>query len=259
MKVGMLIVAVLYIIVSIIFVTIVPAPEPETMDFAIRVFGSVSIGGVEFLITETLLSTWIVMAILVSLAVLVRVKSKKWVSTGKPTGLQNAVEFAVDAFSGLVKGNAGEKMAHLTPWLFTLFVFLILSNMIGVVGIRPPTADWGMTFPLAFASFMMFQYAGLRYRPKGYLKGILLEPIFLFAPINIMGEIAKPVALSFRLFGNILGGMVLMSLLYGLAPVVLRFVLPIALHMYFDLAAGALQAFIFTVLSLTFLGLAAED
>jgi F-type H+-transporting ATPase subunit a len=116
-----------------------------------------------------------------------------------------------------------------------------------------------MTFPLAFASFLLFQFAGLMCRPKAYLKGIFLEPVFIFAPINVIGELAKPVAMSFRLFGNIIGGMILMQLLYGLAPYALRFVFPAALHLYFDLAAGALQAFIFTMLSITFVGIAAKD
>jgi F-type H+-transporting ATPase subunit a len=116
-----------------------------------------------------------------------------------------------------------------------------------------------MTFPLAFSSFILFQYAGIRHRPKAYLRGIFLEPVFVFAPLNVIGELARPISLSFRLFGNVLGGMILLSLLYGIAPIVTRFILPVPLHMYFDLAAGALQAVIFTVLSLVFVGMAAED
>jgi len=254
MKKAILVVAALYIIVSILFIIVIDQPEPEVMDFAIRVFGSVSIGPVTVLITETMLVTWIVMAVLIAFAIYVRRKSKNWNAHTKPSGLQNAMEFAVDAFTGLVKGNAGEKMVHLAPWLFTLFAFLIVSNLIGVTGLRPPTADWGMTFPLAFSSFILFQYAGLKNRPKAYLKSIFLEPVFVFAPLNIIGEIARPVSLSFRLFGNILGGMILLSLLYGMAPIFLQLVFPIALHMYFDLAAGILQAFIFTMLTIAIIG-----
>ena len=113
-------------------------------------------------------------------------------------------------------------------------------------------------FPLAFSSFLLFQYAGLRHRPKSYLKSIFLEPFFLFAPLNVIGELARPISLSFRLFGNVLGGMILLTLLYN-APIFMRFVFPIPLHGYFDLVAGALQAVIFTVLSLVFVGMAAEE
>ena len=226
------------------------------MDFGIQVYAEFEItDSVSILITETTVNTWVIMGILLLIALFINIKSRKWDPNKPPSGLQNFVEMCVDAFDKLVRGNAGEKMAHLAPWFFSLFVFLVFSNMIGIVGVRPPTADWGMTFPLAVSSFVLIQYAGLSARPKAYLKGIFLEPFFLFAPLNIMGELARPVSLSFRLFGNILGGMILLSLIYGMAPIVLRFIFPTVLHMYFDLAAGALQAFIFTMLSIAFVGL----
>lgn len=228
------------------------------MDFAIQIFGELRVGDITFLISETTITTWIIAVILIAFAIVVRVKSRNWNATDKPKGLQNFIEMCVDGFEGLFKNSAGEKLLYLAPWFFTLFAFLIVSNIIGITGLRPPTADWGMTFPLAFASFVLFQFAGLRYRPKNYLKGFF-QPVFVFFPLNVMGEFSRPIALSFRLFGNILGGVILLSLLYGLAPIALRFVLPSFLHIYFDLAAGLLQAFIFTVLSLTFVGLAAED
>jgi F-type H+-transporting ATPase subunit a len=87
-----------------------------------------------------------------------------------------------------------------------------------------------------------------------------LEPVFIFAPLNIIGEFARPISMSFRIFGNVLGGMILMSLLYAmLGWVAAVILLPAFLHMYFDLFAGVLQAIIFTMLSITFVGIAAED
>jgi len=228
------------------------------MDFDIAVFRIIEIGGITIHITETVRNMWIVMGILLILAIVVRIKIKNWDPVKKPSGLQNIIEVCVNAFQGFFRGSASAKLDYLQPWFFTLFAFLIFANIIGLVGLRPPTADWGLTFPLAVCSFFLIHYAGFRYRPKEYSKGFL-KPFILFLPLNILGELARPVSLSFRLFGNILGGMILMSLLYGLAPIFLRFVFPVPLHLYFDLAAGALQAFIFTVLSLTFVGLAAED
>ena len=231
------------------------------MEFTIGVFGRFQIGNLTFRITETTVGIWIVMAILIAFAIVVRVKSKNWDATKKPEGLQNFIELCVGGFINFFNNTAHAKVSFLTPWFFTLFTFLFISNMIGVIGIRPPTADWGLTFPLAFVSFCLIQFSGLYSRPKSYLKGIFLEPspwaAFFFAPLNIIGECVKPVALSFRLFGNVLGGMILLSLLYGLAPLVVRFILPLPLHIYFDLASGLLQAFIFTVLSLAFIGGAA--
>jgi len=229
------------------------------MDFGVHVFFGIEItDNITLYITETIVIMWLLMAAMIAFAFVVKVKSKKWEVMCKPSGLQNVVEFAVGTFDNFFKNSAGEKVMHLAPWGFTLFVFLILANTIGVTGMRPPTADWSMTFPLAFFSLLMFQYAGIKHRPKNYLKGFF-RPIFLFFPINVLGEFSKPVALSFRLFGNVLGGVILISILYGMAPFVLRLGLPVPLHAYFDLAAGLLQAFIFTMLSITFVGMAAED
>jgi len=229
------------------------------MDFGIQIYGSIRFTeNFAIYITETLLVTWIIIAVLSAFAIFVRIKSKKWEAMAKPTGLQNVVELMVDTFENFFRNSASDKVAYLAPWFFTLFAFLVVSNTIGVTGMRPPTADWGMTFPLALSSLLLFQFAGLRHRPKNYIKGFF-QPIFIFFPMNLIGELAKPVALSFRLFGNILGGVILISLLYGMAPLVLRLGFPVVLHAYFDIAAGILQAFIFTVLSVTFVGLAAED
>jgi F-type H+-transporting ATPase subunit a len=230
------------------------------VSFDINVFASFRVSdSIEFLITETTRNTWIVMGLLLILAIIVRVKSNKWDPMKKPSGLQNAIEFGVDAWEKFYKGSSNDTVLYLAPWFFSLFVFLLISNIMGITGLRPPTADWGMTFPLALSSFFLIQYAGVRHRPKAYLKGIFLEPVFVFAPLNVIGELARPISLSFRLFGNILGGMILMSLLYGIAPIFVQFIAPAFLHMYFDLFAGVLQAVIFSALSLTFVGIAAES
>jgi len=228
------------------------------VDFSINVYGYIPItDDIFILITASTITTWIVMGLLVVLGIVVRVQSRKWDSAKKPTRLQNIMEMCVETFERFFRSSASEKIDYLAPWFFSLFAFLLFSNVVGVVGLRNPTADWGVTFPLAATSFVLIQFVGFRYRPKEHLKGFI-EPMFLFLPLNIMGELAKPISLSFRLFGNVLGGFILMSLLYGLAPLAVRLIFPVALHLYFDLAAGVLQAFIFTVLSLTFVGLAAE-
>ncbi|MCL2372213.1 MAG: F0F1 ATP synthase subunit A [Defluviitaleaceae bacterium] len=226
------------------------------MDFGIRYWGGIQItDDITIYITETMVITWVVMAILISFAIVVRIKLKNFQQ--QPKGFQNFVELCIESFENLFSGAAGKKVAYLAPWFFTVFSYIMLANMLGATGMRPPTADWGMTFPLAMGTFLILQYASFRYRPKAYVKS-LFQPIFLFFPMNVIGELAKPISLSFRLFGNILGGMILISILYSMLPVFLRYLLPVPIHMYFDLAVGILQAFIFTMLSLAFLGLAAE-
>lgn len=234
------------------------------MDFSIQVFGEINItDNLTIYITDSIIIMWIIIAALIALAITVRIKSRKWDAMARPSGLQNLMELLVSGFENLFQSSAGKTVAYLAPYFFTLFAFLIISNIVGVLGVRPPTADWSMTFPLALISFILIQYSGIRHRPKGYFKDLLgplvLKFIPIFLPINIMGELAKPIALSFRLFGNVLGGLILMSLLYEMAPLAFRLGLPAVLHAYFDIAVGILQAFIFTVISIAFVGLSAEE
>jgi len=126
-----------------------------------------------------------------------------------------------------------------------------------IPGIRPPTADWSMTVSLAIASFVLIQVIGVKYRGKEYL-GSFFKPVFVFLPINLIGEIARPISLSFRLFGNILAGTIMMTMVYELTPIFVHFIIPAALHAYFDLFAGVLQTYIFCTLGLSFISSASE-
>ena len=100
---------------------------------------------------------------------------------------------------------------------------------------------------------------GIKSKGLGYFKGFL-EPVPFLLPINIVGELATPVSLSFRLFGNILGGTIIMGLVYAMFPKIVIFLgIPAALHCYFDVFAGALQAFIFVMLSMTFVSNAMDE
>jgi F-type H+-transporting ATPase subunit a len=224
--------------------------------FDVPIHGVVTINGVDLWITDTIVVTWIIMAALVLFAVIARIQLKKFKE--KPTGFQNIVEMIIEAFDNFMKNNAGPNISWLGGWFFTLFTFLLFANIIGIFpNMRPPTADWPLPFTLALTTFFLIQFAGVRYKGWKYIKGTYFSPHWLFFPINLLGECARPVSLSFRIFGNVLGGLILVSLLYLLAPAFVRFAVPVPLHLFFDLAFGGLQAFIFTILSLTYVGLAA--
>ncbi|MFA5561543.1 MAG: F0F1 ATP synthase subunit A [Eubacteriales bacterium] len=225
------------------------------MDFTVDVLWVWHIGGMEVWITRTIFNTWVLMACLVLFALFVRLRLHTF--RDRPRGFQNAVEAMVELFDTFLKNTGGEKLMPLSPWFFTVFAFLLLSNFSGVIGLRPPTADWATAFAFALGTFVLIQVMGLRYRKGAYLKSFF-EPNPIFFPLNLIGELSRPVSLSFRLFGNVLSGLILLSMVYQLAPVFLRFVLPAALHFYFDLFIGALQAYIFCVLSLMFIRGAAE-
>ena len=225
------------------------------MNFDIRNFAVFEIGGVEVWLTETILMTWIIMAVLIAFAVLVRIKLRGFGE--RPTGFQNVVETMVEMLDKFVSSMAGPRLQFLGNWFFMVFAFIMLSNFSGAFGLRPPTADWAMTFALALSTFVLIQAMGLKFRGWKYIKATLFEPTPFLLPLNLIGELARPVSLSFRLFGNILAGMILLAMVYNLPPVWATIILPAALHGYFDIIIGLLQTYIFCALSLAFISGAA--
>jgi len=200
--------------------------------------------------TETLISTWVVMGILIALAIVVRLRVSSF--KGVPKGFQNIIETLVELMSGFAKDNMGAELEGLGGYFFSIFGFILLSNYSGLFGLRPPTADLATSAALALMSFFMIHAVGLYKRRGKYFKD-LLDPLPLFLPLNIISEVSKPISLAFRLFGNMLCGVIIMGLIYGMLPMALRILIPDILHVYFDIFVGALQAFIFTVLSMTFI------
>ena len=224
------------------------------MNFNIRVFGVLEIGGNEFWITETMVVTWIIMLALIIFAVVVRIKLKNF--SDIPKGFQNVVELMIDIVDGFVKDSAGEKLHALGNWFFMALIFMASSIFSGMIGLRPPLADWSMTFAFALMTLLLIQVMGIKYRKGKYIKSFF-EPFPLFFPLNLLGEMARPISLSFRLFGNVFAGMIIMTLAYSLPPVWARLGWPAALHIYFDIATGVIQAYIFCALSLAFIANAA--
>ena len=220
------------------------------MTFYIRNFAVWEIGGVEIWLTETMIVTWAIMLLLLAFAVVVRVKLSSF--SEQPAKFQNVVETIVEMLDKFVASMAGPKLSFLGNWFFMVFAFVMLSNFSGAFGVRPPTADWTMTFALAIVTFVLIQVMGLRYQGWGYIKTFFV-PHPLFFPLNLIGELARPISLSFRLFGNVLAGLILLAMVYNVAPIWLRFALPAALHGYFDIIIGFLQAYIFCTLSLAFI------
>ena len=210
-------------------------------------------------VTETVVNTWIIMAILALFAI---IGTRKFDAI--PRGLQNLVEAFVDIINKFTAQTMGEKKVGYAPYMGTLFLLLIFSNLFGLFGGRPPTADLNTTFALAIMTFLIIHFNGITKKgPLTYAKGYL-EPMAFLLPLNIIGELALPISLAFRLFGNIVGGLIITSLLYnGLASAtaalgisfapILQAGVPVILHLYFDVFAGLIQTFIFIMLSMVFI------
>ena len=219
------------------------------VDFFIHTLIPYQFFGQEVYITSTHICTIIVMVTMVILALLARrhiMKAKE-----VPTGVQNVVETIVELLMKFVQSTMGKHHTKYFNYVGTLFMFIFLSNISGLFGLRPPTADYGVTFCMALITFTLIQYNNLRVNKFGAFTNLFKPLPFLF-PINLIGEVAVPVSLSLRLFGNVMAGTVLLALFYGLLPLFVKLGVPSFFHAYFDLFSGAIQAYVFSMLTMVF-------
>ena len=227
-----------------------------------RFAGNVSIGvdgflryevfGQEVWITTTHIGMGLITVTLLIIAVTVNRTVRRAAPDQSPSGFLNVIEMMVEAIDRLTLTNMGKQHGHrFSNYIGTLFLFLMLSNMAGVFGLRSPTADYGVTLALGLITFFLIHYNGLKYQKARHVTN-LFRPIFL-APIQIIGEIATPLSLSLRLFGNVLSGTVLLGLVYGLLPRVLLVIVPAFLHAYLDVFSGAVQTYVFCMLTMVFI------
>lgn len=232
------------------------------MDFGYKVITTINIGSLSIDITQTMMNTWIVMAILIIFALIVRAKLNKFEDIPN-SKFQNLIELIVEAMENFTIQNMGEKYKYFGNWFFGVFAFVLLSNFMGLLSFRPPTADLATTLALALSTFTLIHFMGIYVNKGAYFKEYF-EPSPILLPLNLIGEIATPISLSLRLFGNILGGTIIMGLVYSAlnsSNMLLNAILKIVgigaiaplLHSYFDLFAGFLQTFIFVILSMAFI------
>ncbi len=217
-------------------------------DFMIHSLMRLNVFGQEVYLTTTHVSLLVVCVGLILFAFVVNRKLK---DTEHPSGLQNAAELIVEMLDGMVKSSMGKNAVKYRNYIGTLFIFLLISNISGLLGLRPPTADYGVTFPLGVITFVLIQYNNIKWNKMGALTDLFKPLPFLF-PINLIGEIAVPFSVSLRLFGNVVSGTVIMALIYGLLSKV-AILWPGILHAYFDLFSGAIQTYVFCMLTMVWI------
>jgi len=199
---------------------------------------------------DVVISSLVVSAVLIVLSILATRNLKE-----KPSGLQNAVEYFYETMVGIVESSVPEGARGCAPVAITLFVFILLCNLIGVVPwLKSPTGNVNVTFGLASVVFGMMIYYGIKAKGlKGYLKSFV-RPNVLFLPINLIETFTKPITLAFRLFGNIFAGELLVLILVKLIPIGV----PTAFSL-FHVFIGAIQAYLFFMLTLAYVASAYEE
>ena len=227
-------------------------------------------------ISETLVVSWIVMALITGLCIWLTHDLK----VEKISKRQAVAEMLVEMANKFVIGNAGEKFRKLIPFVAALFATSVVSNLISLIGLRSPTADLSTEAAWAIVVFIMITAQKIKTSGiGGYLKGFT-TPIAVMTPFNVLSELATPISLACRHFGNILSGVVINALIYGalalasskllgLLPGMLGGVLsqipilsvglPAITSVYFDWFSGVMQAFIFCMLTVMYIANAVEE
>ena len=196
---------------------------------------------------EVIIMTWIVFAVLIVLGLFASHKRKIL-----PRPIQALGELIISLLYGLTEDALGkEHTKTYAPLICALFMFLLLSNWLGIIPhLEEPTKDLNTTFGLGIMGFFIAHYAGIKSKGfKAYIKEYF-QPIFFMMPLNVIGELAKIVSISFRLFGNIMGGSIIILVVSYLTY---SLVLPPFLYGFFGLFVGTIQAFVFTMLTVVYI------
>ena len=206
--------------------------------FTIPVFGGIAVD-------EGVVVTWIIMAVLTILSI-VFVRNLSIEKPGKvQLMLESVIGWAQDFFEGII----GKENKGYIPYLMTVALYLAISNVIGLLGFKPPTKDMNVTIALAVMSMFVIEWSGIHRNGLVHWCKHFAKPVPIVAPIMILEIVIRPLSLCMRLFGNMLGGFVVMELIKEVVPLIV----PIPFSFYFDIFDGLLQAYVFVFLTAFFL------
>lgn len=218
-------------------------------DFMIHGVVQYELFGQELWLSTTTVCLTIITVTLLIFAFIANRTMKK--ATDVPGAFQNFLEYAVEMLEGMTQGILGNNARRFMNYIGTIFLFILFCNLSGLFGLRAPTADFGVTFLLGIFTFLIVNYQGIKNRRFRHFTS-LFEPIPVLFPINLIGEFANPISISLRLFANLLSGVIIMGLWYGMMPVLVKIGIPAALHVYCDLFSGCIQTYVFCMLTMVY-------
>ena len=196
---------------------------------------------------EVIIMTWMVFAVLIIFGLFASAKRDLL-----PRPIQVLGELIVTTFYQLTEDALDKELAKkYSPLICALFMFLLLSNWLGIIPhLEEPTKDLNTPLSLGLMGFAIAHYAGIKSKGfKAYINEYF-QPMFFMMPLNLIGELSKIISISFRLFGNIMGGSIIILVVSYLTYSVL---LPPVLNVFFGLFVGTIQAFVFTMLTLVYI------
>lgn len=227
-------------------------------------------GDIVFSLSESVVTGWLVILIVLAACLILTKDLKKIPDTKR----QCAAEYIVKTVNNMVSVNMDKSSLAYAPYIAAVFSYIIVGTLISMIGFRSITADISVTGALAFMTFVLVTCTKLKHMGVGgYFKQFI-------NPLNIIGEVANPVAMALRLFGNVSGGMIITMILYaglgaasgalydliGISPIenvgyvfnIFQVGIPAVLSVYFDLFSGAIQSYVFIMLTMAYIQMGKE-
>lgn len=214
--------------------------------------------------SDSLKSSLVIIFILIILLIIFGRKFKKRNPEQEPKGIVLLCEILVGWVNSFCEELIGPKWKKFAPWVLTVAIFIFIANIAGMFGLTSPTANVFITLALGLMTGFVIHFTGIKYQGfKNYFKTTFLEPTPVMLPLNIVSELLTPFSLGLRLFGNILSGSVIIGLIYsaiigmfesipalgiGIAAVIAP-----VFHAIFDIFFGAIQTFVFMLLTAVFI------
>ncbi|MGN1344131.1 MAG: F0F1 ATP synthase subunit A [Traorella sp.] len=222
----------------------------------------ISFGGFDLQIHASIL-VWLCICLVVGIVLVIAGnKFKKADPSKAPSGMVLVFEQILNAILSIVESSLGKNTRKYLWFYGTMIVLMLISNLSGLLGVQAPTSNLSVNIALAVTMWLIIQFNSWRTNGViGKLKS-WCEQIFVLFPINVLSDCTLPVSLSLRLFGNLLAGTIIMTLIYSLFDLlnkllcglgVVLFVVTPLLHAYFDIFSGFIQTYIFFTLSTFFL------
>lgn len=247
-----------------ILLKVLTAPKAEGIQITgARIFCRIPMPIQELLITEAQINSWLVMISIVGFCLYLT----HGLTTKNISKRQHLAEWIVETVDKLVTGSMGEYFKGFAPFITAILALSAFSSLLALVGLYPPTSDLNVVAGWAILVFILITYYKSKCGPLQYMKSFA-EPVPFLAPLNIISEVATPLSMAFRHYGNVLSGSVisvlvatglqgLSRLLLGWIPVIgelslLQIGIPAILSIYFDVFSGCLQAYIFAMLTMMY-------
>ena len=216
---------------------------------------NVKIGSLD--ISQSILVSWVLMVMIIAAALVVRIFFIPRFQKTPDRPIQNVLETMVEGISNYTEKMSDVHSKGLSAYIFGLAIFMVFCMLTDFFGVRSPLTDLRLAGTLAVATFLILNYYGLKRKGiKGRLKS-LASPAPAIMPIRILSDLAAPVSLACRLFGNMVGGMIVIELLY-VALGNFAFGIPAVLGLYFSIFEPIIQIYIFITLTLNYIREAVE-